>query len=335
MAHEITATDGLVLTRHSAWHGLGTIVEQAPTPQEALKIAKLDWQVEQWPISATNGETRVALGEHLANIRSDTRTCLGVVGKGYSPIQNHELADFATALAEQGDTVKVETAGSIRGGAKVWFMLRGESFSVRGGDELKPYILVSNGHDGGTALRCTPTTIRVVCSNTLHAVIGRWNGKVKTAGYVARHSGSMAEKIEEAKAALRLYGDAIDQTRDYIDELTAKDVSSESVKRFFLECYARDFGAVADTPVTKAQRSARERAMRAFQAYDQRLERESGQFGGASMWLALNAYTGWLQHDRRIRIKDATARREQRLSLTLFGDDAERTTAALQNALAV
>src|SRR5512147_2629049 len=115
MAHELTATDSVVLHRQAAWHGLGTIVENAPTPQEALKIAKLDWQVEQWPISATNGEVRVALGDHCANIRTDTRSCLGVVGKGYSPIQNQELADFAAALAEQGNTVKVETAGSIRG----------------------------------------------------------------------------------------------------------------------------------------------------------------------------------------------------------------------------
>lgn len=335
MAHEITSTDHVALYRKAAWHGLGTIVEQAPTPQEALKIARLDWDVEQWPISATNGEVRVALADHFANIRSDTRDCLGVVGKGYSPIQNRELADFAAALAEQGDAVKVETAGSIRGGAKVWFLLRGESFSVRGGDEVAPYILVSNGHDGGTALRCTPTTIRVVCSNTLHAVIPQnGRGRLKAAGYVARHSGSMSAKIEEAKAALRLYGHAIAETRGVIDQLAARDVDSEIVRRFFLESYARDFGAIPDVAVTKTERSARDRALRAYSAYDRRFQKEESQFG-ASLWLAVNAYTGWLQHDRTIRIKDASARREQRLGLTLFGDDAERSTAALQAALAV
>jgi phage/plasmid-like protein (TIGR03299 family) len=337
MAHELTATDGLVLHRQSAWHNLGTIIENAPTPAEALKIAKLDWQVEQWPISATDGESRVALGEHFANIRSDTRQCLGVTGKGYKPYQNAALADFCASLADQGDTVKIETAGSIRGGAKVWFLLRGESFSVRGGDQLAPYILVSNGHDGGTALRCTPTTVRVVCSNTLHMVIPQRDGrgKIKTAGYVTRHTGSLKAKLAAARAALSLYDHALSETRSVIDQLTAKNVDSDAVRRFFLESYARDFGAIADVPVTKQERAARDRAMKAARAYDRRFERESGQFGGASMWLAVNAYTGWLQNDRHIRIKDATARREQRLSLSLFGDDAERTTATLQAALSV
>lgn len=335
MAHEITANDGLLLNRKAAWHGLGTIVEHAPTPQEALKIAKLDWSVEQWPISATDGQTRVALGDHVANIRSDTRSCLGVVGKGYTPFQNAALAEFAAMLAENDDKVKVETAGSIRGGEKVWFLLRGESFSVRGGDELKPYILVSNGHDGGTALRCTPTTVRVVCSNTLHMVLPGRGAKITTAGYTTRHTGNLDAKLRAAKSALKLYDHAQDHTRDMIDHLAARDVSSESVKRFFLECYSRDFGAIADTPITKQERTARDRAMTSFWRYDQRFQRESAQFGGASLWLAVNAYTGWLQHDRQIRIKDAAARRDQRLSLTLFGDDAERSTAALQAALAV
>jgi phage/plasmid-like protein (TIGR03299 family) len=335
MSHEITATDGLVLNRQAAWHGLGTIVEQAPTPQEALRIAKLDWSVEQWPISATNGEVRVALGDHCANIRSDTRACLGVVGQGYTPFQNAALAEFCAMLAEQGDSVKVESAGSIRGGAKVWFLLRGESFSVRGGDQLKPYILVSNGHDGGTALRCTPTTVRVVCSNTLHMVIPGRGNKIATAGYYARHTGNLDAKLSAAKSALKLYDHAQDHTRDMIDHLAARDVDSELVKRFFLECYARDFGAIADVPTTKAERTARDRAMAGYWRYDRRFQKESAEFGGASLWLAVNAYTGWLQHDRTIRIKDTQARRDQRLSLTLFGDDAERSTAALQAALAV
>ena len=59
MAHEITQHDNVVLHRTPAWHGLGIVVKDAPTPIEALKIAGLDWNVEQWPLSATNGETRL------------------------------------------------------------------------------------------------------------------------------------------------------------------------------------------------------------------------------------------------------------------------------------
>ena len=56
MAHEITKTDGLVLAGHGAWHGLGTVVADAPSPAAALELAGLDWTVEQWPMYATAGE---------------------------------------------------------------------------------------------------------------------------------------------------------------------------------------------------------------------------------------------------------------------------------------
>lgn len=42
MSHEITSTDNVVLHRTSAWHGLGTVVADAPTPREALTLAGLE-----------------------------------------------------------------------------------------------------------------------------------------------------------------------------------------------------------------------------------------------------------------------------------------------------
>lgn len=74
MAHEITSRDGLVLHKNAAWHGLGTIVQDAPTTREALKLASLDWSVEQWPLSATNGEgEKLAVTNYVANVRTDTK----------------------------------------------------------------------------------------------------------------------------------------------------------------------------------------------------------------------------------------------------------------------
>ena len=107
MAHEIEEHDGLVLHRNRAWHGLGTIVADAPSPAEALRLAKLDWQVEQWAVSATDGQRRLALDEYRLNVRADIAKPLGMVGNGYKPIQNAELAEFCQLLAEQSDAVKV------------------------------------------------------------------------------------------------------------------------------------------------------------------------------------------------------------------------------------
>ena len=36
--------------REKPWHGLGTVVAEAPKSAEALELAGLDWRVEQTPI---------------------------------------------------------------------------------------------------------------------------------------------------------------------------------------------------------------------------------------------------------------------------------------------
>ena len=253
MAHEITEHDNVVLHRQKAWHGLGVVVQDAPTPMEALQIAGLDWDVEQWPLSATNGDTRLLVDDRL-NVRMPGAIKLGIVGHGYKVVQNREMAQFCQDLAEMNDVVKVESAGSIRGGKKIWFLLKGESFTVRSSDHVEPYICVSNGHDGGTAIRATPTSVRVVCSNTLMLVIPdnerSASPRIKPTAFQISHVGDPTKRIEEAKMILRLYGRSLDSTREMIDQLAAREVGRESVQRFWLECYTRTVGKIADVPTT-------------------------------------------------------------------------------------
>lgn len=211
MAHEIQERDGLVLAKQSAWHGLGIIVPDTFTPTQGLELAGLDRSVECFPLSAMmpDGST-VPVKNNRAVMYRDESDVLGIVSDNWTPIQNRELADFCEALAEAGDTVKCETVGSIRNGAKVWFLLRGESFSVRnhGDDEIKPYILASNGHDGKTSLRFTNTTVRVVCSNTLHMVIPREEGlnrnKMEQSSFSCCHVGSRKRSRMQSKLSVSM-----------------------------------------------------------------------------------------------------------------------------------
>jgi phage/plasmid-like protein (TIGR03299 family) len=326
----------VVLHKNQAWHGLGIVVEDAPTPTKALKLAGLDWTVEQWPLHATKDRQRINLEEQVLNVRSDTQTPLGVVSTGYQPVQNKHLAEFCEMLAEQGDVVTVESAGSIRNGERVWFLLKGESFSVRKKDEVTPYICVSNGHDGGTAIRCTPTSVRVVCSNTLHLVIPRFEkGKLTKAvpgAFVANHLGDVKEKVEQAKAALELYGKTLTSTRELIDQAAAKNLNSDAVARFLLGCYVRDFGAIADNPKEAKEERARTKAQDAMAVMFQRFEGEKA-IAGSTAWNAFNAYTGWSQH--RTFWKDAAADQERRTGSKLFGQDADRAVETLVAALAL
>jgi hypothetical protein len=68
MAHEFTRQDNAVLHRTSAWHGLGVVVQNAQNPMEALKTTGLEWNVEQWPLHATNRESRLMIDDQR-NVR--------------------------------------------------------------------------------------------------------------------------------------------------------------------------------------------------------------------------------------------------------------------------
>jgi phage/plasmid-like protein (TIGR03299 family) len=348
MAHEIKQFDGVVFHRVPAWHGLGIVVEDAPTPLEALQIAGLDYEVESWPMSATGllcgpdgvpGSATLDCSDWLMNVRTDTTppTQLGIVSSNWQVIQNRQHAEFCELLAEQGDVVKVESAGSIRNGSKVWFLLKGESFSVLGkeNDEILPYILVSNGFDGKTGFRCTPTTVRVVCANTLHMVIGDGVGDsriLQPAGYSCNHVGDVLGKIEDAKQALSLYGRSLDATRQLIDETAAKEMTREDVQQFFLECYTRDFGSFTANPQNRKEERALNRSQDAFLAFSERFDSERA-IAGTTAWNAFNSYTGWSQH--RSYYKDSTKELERSVSSKLFGTDTDRATKTLSLALSI
>ncbi len=338
MPHEIENTDGVVLHRQAAWHGLGTIVEDAPTPREALTLAGLDWGIEQKPLLVEMGYDVLtgsmemlydSIDSHVANFRLDTGELLGVVTKGYKPVTNHDMADFAEALSDQ-NVVKCETAGSLRSGKRVWFLLKGEPFQVAKADGMYPYVLISNGHDGGAAFRVTPTTIRVVCSNTLHSVLPHGDkGELLSSAIAIRHTVNVMTRIEDAKHALQHYAQAIEATKELAGKLSAKDVSREDVQAFFAECYTADFGPIASNPKDKKEERHRAKATDAYNSFTRRFDDEKG-IAGTSLWNVANAYTGMIQHDQKARGKDDEARINKRIDSNLFGLNQKRTAAAMQ-----
>lgn len=105
--------------REKPWHGLGTRVMTAPTSEEALELAGLNWKVVQEPVYT--GENELIEG-YKANVRDSDRKVLGVVTNRYRVIQNSDAFSFTDALLGEG--VRYETAGSLMGGRKVWLLAR-------------------------------------------------------------------------------------------------------------------------------------------------------------------------------------------------------------------
>ena len=83
--------ESMFSTREKPWHGLGTIVAEAPESKEALQIAGLDWKVEQKNIFTSDGQK---IEGFKANIRDTDHQFLGIVGDRYRVVQNEDAFSF-------------------------------------------------------------------------------------------------------------------------------------------------------------------------------------------------------------------------------------------------
>lgn len=81
--------------RERPWHGLGTMVEEAPDYREALIIAGVDWDVVQRPVFTQDG---VKEPGYFANVRQQDGSILVVVTSRYKVVQNRDAFVFTDAL---------------------------------------------------------------------------------------------------------------------------------------------------------------------------------------------------------------------------------------------
>jgi len=157
-------------TRVVPWHGLGVCVEETLSSEEALEKSGLDWKVIQRPIMTS---TYDHIKGYKANIRESDNRVLGVVTDRYKVVQNREAFAFTDALLGEG--VTYETAGSINEGRKVWLLAKLPDNYTMEGEQIEPYLVFSNTHDGSGAIKVAMTPIRVVCQNTLNSDLTQLN----------------------------------------------------------------------------------------------------------------------------------------------------------------
>ena len=181
-------------TREKPWHGLGTMVAEAPNSKDALRLAGLNWKVLQEPVYTENKEL---IQGYKANVRDTDRKVLGVVTDRYKVIQNEEAFAFTDTLLGEG--VRYETAGSLQEGRRVWMLARLPREFIIGGERISPYMVFSNTHDGSGAVKTALTPIRVVCNNTLNLAL-----RTAKRSWSMIHTGDISGKIEEAKNTLFL-----------------------------------------------------------------------------------------------------------------------------------
>lgn len=214
MGHGITDADTMFSVREMPWHGLGSVLEQHPdSVDDALQKSGLDWQIIQRPVfmpdavpaaddnsNSTWTPSYVQIPDTLANVREDTNCVLGLVGEGYEVVQNRQAFEFLDAVL--GTDLMFETAGSLRGGKRVWVLARRPDFVKVAGDDTATFVFIASSHDGTMSVTSAVTPVRIVCANTLGVALRGADASPRT--FRMRHTAGIDQKWEEARQVMQL-----------------------------------------------------------------------------------------------------------------------------------
>lgn len=214
--------ESMFYTRKKPWHGLGVQVQEAPESKDALRLAGLDWKVYQREVYTDSG---IKIEGYRANVRNTDNKVLGVVTERYKIVQNEEAFSFTDALLGKG--VRYETAGSLQEGKKVWLLARLPKEYIISGEQISPYLVFSNSHDGSAAVRVAVTPIRVVCNNTLNLALS-----TAKRSWAMVHTGNIKGKIHEAQETLFMAENYMSKLGKEFEELKRQKLSERQVKEY-------------------------------------------------------------------------------------------------------
>lgn len=157
--------------RIPAWHQLGVTKQGLISAADAFEEARLNYKFHTLPIGATLPDgTFIATDTHFAVFREPTPDDnewrnLGIVSEGYQYLQNADLAAGLDAIIQKTGWT-FETAGALGKGETVFVCLKTGDHSIMG-DEVKSFLLVSDGKAANRSLKISVVPHRVVCQNTL------------------------------------------------------------------------------------------------------------------------------------------------------------------------
>lgn len=175
MSHELTRVGNtqvheMAYVGDTPWHGLGQQLEEGATIEQWQEAAHMNWVIRRVPLWYTPdramAEAPRKVREKCLLVRSDNGNDLGIVSERYQIVQPGEVLEFFRDLvATEG--FQLETAGTMFGGARYWALAKVTKAKLCGWDEIGGYVLLSSTADGTRATEVRPTTVRVVCNNTL------------------------------------------------------------------------------------------------------------------------------------------------------------------------
>ncbi|KPB94880.1 Phage/plasmid-related protein [Pseudomonas syringae pv. maculicola] len=318
MAHLI---EQMAYVGATPWHGLGSRLTEKQPLEVWQREAGMNWQIQESPV-----HFKAEVAGHLGSIhsfpeqkvlyRSDTKAPLSVVSHRYQIVQPRDVLEFYRDLTAVSGYA-LETAGVLKGGRKFWALARtGQTMALPGNDQVNGYLLLATSCDGTLATTATPTTVRVVCNNTLSISLNGATQAIKVPHSTRFNPQNVKKEL----------GIAVSQWDEFMYRMRAlaeRRVQTKEALGFFMEVLC-DTSAHAPIPEILPHKRAMEKVQTLYEGKGRGADLTSAQ---GTAWGLLNAVTEYVDHERRARNS------EYRMDSAWFGQGAVIKQKALNAAL--
>ncbi len=303
------------------WHGLGSRLTEKQPLEVWQREAGMNWQIQESPVhfkADTVGtlSTIHSFPEQKVLYRSDTKAALSVVSQRYQVVQPREVLEFYRDLTDVSG-YELETAGVLKGGRKFWALARtGQTVALKGNDEVNGYLLLATSCDGTLATTATPTTVRVVCNNTLAIALDGTTRAIKVP-----HSTRF-----DPQAVKKQLGIAVSQWDSFMyrmRSLAERKVQWHEALGYFMNVLC-DASPESPLPTVLPNERTLRKVQSLYEGQGRGSTLESAQ---GTAWGLLNAVTEYVDHERRARSS------EYRMDSAWFGQGAILKQRALKAAL--
>jgi phage/plasmid-like protein (TIGR03299 family) len=329
MSHLI---DTMAYTGQTPWHQLGHALPKKQSIDVWANAAGMQWKIQETPVRyMAIGEDNALYGEALefpeqkVLYRSDTHAALSVVSQRYKVVQPQEVLEFYRDLSEVAG-FELETAGVLKAGRRFWALARtGKSACLKGNDVVHSYLLLATSCDGTLATMAIPTSVRVVCNNTLAMALQSASANGNAGSIKVPHSTQF-----NAQAVKRQLGIAVGQWDSFMyrmKTLAERKVKTHEAMNYFLKviCQTDPLGEGGGSGLSGL---ANERALKKVQALFEGHGRGAElQAAKGTAWGLLSAVTEFVDHEKQARSQD------NRLDSAWFGQGAALKHRALEHAL--
>lgn len=238
MAHNLNFNEGLqrhafFSVKEKPWHGLGTIVENALTTEQAIIEAGLNYHVKKANLTAYVNGKQKKVADRFALYRQDTGDIFGTCSHKYEILQNREAFGFFDSIVGEGEAI-FETAGALGKGERIFITAKLPDYiKVDDTDLIEQYLFLTSSHDGSGAVTCAFTPIRIVCNNTLNFALANCSNR-----FTALHFKNMKSKLESAGKIMGMVNKVSELLSESYQRMAAKNIVSEDLRNIVIKSLA-------------------------------------------------------------------------------------------------